>query len=363
MKYMVKLIRLFKKIFKIIWVYKEGFKIIFNYFLIHIFDNSKKAKVYYGGHLKGSVGGPSVKLQKLNRFFPEKNWNFNIIYLLSNSIYLPVSYITFIKKKGLPIVLNQNGVYYPQWFDGNCEKENFKMSQIYHSADYVLWQSKFCKKASEKFLGKRFGSGEILYNAVDTSIFTPKKGRKNKKFTFLTTGNIRKKSNYRISSVLFALKELIKKDNKIQLIIAGYIEDRKYFYSIVSELKLEDHIIFFEKYSQKDAPNIYQIADAYITMSYQDNCPTAVIEAMASGLPILYSKSGGIPELVDSKSGLGIQVAENWHSTKLPKKSVISNGMREIIENKISMSKASRERAVEFFDIKIWIIKHKILNH
>ena len=94
-------------------------------------------------------------------------------------------------------------------------------------------------------------------------------------------------------------------------------------------------------------------------MAYQDNCPTAVLEAMATGLPILYSNSGGVPELVGKDAGLGIKVHENWHKTKVPKKFLISNGMKEIIENQITMSQASRTRAVEFFDIGNWIIKHK----
>ena len=107
--------------------------------------------------------------------------------------------------------------------------------------------------------------------------------------------------------VLLALKEIIRKI-LIELIIAGYVEDRKYFFSKIRDLNIQDNVIFMETYSQKDAPKIYQLADAYITMTYQDNCPTAVLEAMASGLPILYSNSGGIPELVDKESGLGINV-------------------------------------------------------
>ena len=94
-------------------------------------------------------------------------------------------------------------------------------------------------------------------------------------------------------------------------------------------------------------------------MSFQDNCPTAVLEAMASGLPILYSSSGGIPELVGKESGLGIKVKENWEQTIVPHKSAICNGMKEIIDKQIIMSKASRIRAVEFFDIKNWIVKQK----
>ena len=94
-------------------------------------------------------------------------------------------------------------------------------------------------------------------------------------------------------------------------------------------------------------------------MAYQDNCPTAVLEAMSCGLPILYSSSGGIPELVDKESGWGIKVQENWKRTQIPNKSDIVDGMREIITNKSHMSQASRIRAVENFDIKKWALKHE----
>ena len=51
------------------------------------------------------------------------------------------------------------------------------MSFQYKLADYVLYQSNFSKYCAEKFLGKREGPGEILYNAVDQNIFYPTKKR------------------------------------------------------------------------------------------------------------------------------------------------------------------------------------------
>ena len=341
-----------------LWKRYIFFQIFLNY-LIH--PSKKLPRVFYAGARQGYEGGPMVKIKKLNLFFPEYKLNFNIIYLLSNSIFLNNSAINLIKKKSLPTILNQNGVFYPAWFKGDWKKNNLKMSKIYHSADYVIWQSSFCKKASEKFLGERLGKGEILYNAVDTSFYVPKRDPKNSCFTFLVTGNIRKKNNYRIICLLDAFKETLRENNNIFLKIAGYIEDEEYLFSKVKELNLSEHIDFLKKFTQKDAPKIYQNSDAYITMAYQDNCPTAVIEAMSCGLPILYSKSGGIPELVDKNSGVGLEVSENWQTTKVPGKFQISDGMKEIIENKITMSEASRTRAIEFFDIKKWILRHNII--
>ena len=157
------------------------------------------------------------------------------------------------------------------------------------------------------------------------------------------------------------MKEVLKDNKNIKLVIAGYIEDRKYFYSKIKQLNLENHITFCKKYSQKDAPKIYQSANAYITMSYQDNCPTAVLEAMSCGLPILYSNSGGVPELVGENCGLGLNVLENWETIQVPDQSNIVNGMKEIINSKENMSQAARDRAVENFDIKGWINKHKVI--
>ena len=82
--------------------------------------------------------------------------------------------ISLLKKQKLPIILNQNGVFYPAWFKEDWEKRNLTLARIYHSADYVFWQSNFCRMASNKFLGKRTDNGEVLYNAVYTERFIPK---------------------------------------------------------------------------------------------------------------------------------------------------------------------------------------------
>ena len=156
----------------------------------------------------------------------------------------------------------------------------------------------FCKRASDRFLGKRLGEGEILYNSVDTKMFYPNKEANHNIFRFLITGNIRKQNNYRIYSVVEAFKEIIVNNKHVHLYIAGIIEDIEYLKAEVNKLNINEYITFLGPYSLKDAPFIYQMADAYVTMSFQDNCPTAVIEAMSCGLPILYSSSGGIPELV-----------------------------------------------------------------
>ena len=321
--------------------------------------NNIKVKLYFAGAEKRKIGGPYLKIKKLQQFFPENKRQFNLIYALSNAIKLNDSSIKLIRKRNIPLILNQNGVFYPSWYKGNCKKQNLLNSKVYHSADYVFWQSNFCKKAADRFLGERLGRGEILYNAIDTKKFYPVRQNADNLFKLLITGNIRKENNYRIYSVLEAVKEVVKTNKYIHLYIAGIIEDFNFLNYEVDKLNIRKFVTFIGPYSQTEAPNIYQKVNAYITMSFQDNCPSAVIEAMSCGLPILYSSSGGIPELVGKNSGIGLKVPEDWAKVNVPAKEEIYEGILQIIDNEKSMSESARNRAVKLFDIRSWIKRHE----
>ena len=324
-----------------------------------ISHSSKHPRIYYGGARRGNIGGPLVKIKRLTKYFPERYLNYNIVYILSNAPYLPLTALKVLKKKKVPIILNQNGVYYEGWYEGNWRKQNIILSHPYLNADYIFWQSNFCKKAAETFLGISDSEGEILFNAVDTDRFTPnKKESTGKTFNFLITGKISKHHNYRITSVLHAVSIAIRQFASIQLNIAGWIEDELTIRSLIEELGISHKVKLYGKYSQEEAPYIYQQSDAYITMTYQDNCPSCVIEAMASGLPVIYSASGGIPEIVDSSSGIGIPVKESWENVFCPNSDLIAESMIKIIDKRSEMSHSARSRAEKIFDIKYWIKRH-----
>ena len=141
------------------------------------------------------------------------------------------------------------------------------------------------------------------------------------------------------------------------LIIVGDGSLRNKLKKEIKSLNLNKRI--FLKGFTKNIDSEYAQADIFVISSYYESFGLVTAEAMSCGLPILYSSSGGIPELVDKESGWGIKVQENWKRTQIPNKSDIVDGMREIITNKSHMSQASRIRAVENFDIKKWALKHE----
>jgi len=314
--------------------------------------------VFYGGARAGNLGGPLVKVKRLQQFFPEHRWRFGIVYALSNAPYLPRLALSALKARNIPVVLNQNGVFYPGWFGDGWEVQNRTMAEVYHQASYVLWQSEFCRRSADKFLGYRSGPGEVLYNAVDTNYFCPTESRSSQSFRFLVTGKIGKHLGYRLGSTIEGLARARKLGLDAKLIIAGWVEDLKGTQIWIEQCGLEDHVDLVGQYAQENAADIYRGADAYVITKYLDPCPNTVIEAMSSGLPVLYSDSGGIRELVGSSAGIGLSVPEDWNEIHVPNCADIGYGMLNIAENAKNMGEEARARAIAKFDIKAWIRRH-----
>ncbi|MDO8877154.1 MAG: glycosyltransferase, partial [Pseudolabrys sp.] len=91
--------------------------------------------VHYGGARVGDVGGPLVKVKRLSEHFPDHPLGFNLVYLLSNAPYLPAPALRLLKARGIPIVVNQNGVFYPGWYAGDWKTPNRIMGEAFHAAD------------------------------------------------------------------------------------------------------------------------------------------------------------------------------------------------------------------------------------
>lgn len=319
-------------------------------------------RVYYGGARPGNLGGPLVKVKRLSKFFPESHSQYNLIYALSNTPYLSNTALNILQSKNIPLVLNQNGVFYPGWYGGNCELMNAKMKGLYHRADYVFWQSNFCRRAANYFLGHRDGPGEILFNAIDTEHFLPVEKKPDRPFTFLLTGIIPLHLQYRVMSAITGLRVAHDSGLKAQLIIAGKVHPSVILHAnqIIKSLDLSNYVSFLGAYNQEEAPSIYRLADAYIMTKYMDPCPNAVLEAMSCGLPVLYSNSGGVPELVGPDAGIPLYVSEDWSTPEiLPTSDLIGGAMIDISKKVDEMSVIARTRAQDCFNIKTWIARHR----
>ena len=92
---------------------------------------------------------------------------------------------------------------------------------------------------------------------------------------------------------------------------------------------------------------------------YNDSCPRLVIEAMSCGLPIVYSASGGTSELVGDNAGIGIPVPLDWEEEHPPEASDLAEAVLKIWGKYSDYAKKARMRAVEKFDVGLWVQRHR----
>jgi len=318
-------------------------------------------RVYYGGARPGSGGGPLVKVARLNEHFPEDRRGYNTVYLLSNTPYLPRTALELLKRRGIPMVLNQNGVFYGAWFAGDWHAKNREMAAAYHLADHVFWQSGFCRRSADRFLGERKGPGEVLYNAVDIARFAPADERPARPVTFLVAGKLEHHLYPRIGDALEALARLRAAGRDVALKIAGSVDEtcRDRCRSDVIRLGLGSVVTVHGGYDQANAPAMYRSADIYVMTKPNDPCPNTVIEAMACGLPVVYAANGGVPELVADKAGWAMPCAEDFEAMRWPSVDALADAMDQAAGSWPGAAGKARACAVERYDLERWIARHR----
>ncbi|TAN57358.1 MAG: glycosyltransferase [Rhodospirillales bacterium] len=319
-------------------------------------------RVWYGGARSGKTGGPTLKLRRLKTIFPEHSKGFNLVYALSFAPYLSRASLEQLRESKIPVVLNQNGVFYPAWFPKGWEERNRPMAELHALASHVLYQSEFCRKASHRFLGERTGGSEILYNAVDTDLFVPGQAGDAKSFAVLITGRVGGHQAYRLTQAIEGLAVARAQGLDARLVAAGVMDDdvMSQARQTIDRLGLDSAVSLQGPFDSVSAPGIYRQAQAYLTLTHQDACPSAVIEAMASGLPVVHAESGGVPELV-GPAGIGIKTGEDWERALIPSAQEVGQAILTAAQERERLSLIARERAVRLFDIKSWVARHRTL--
>ena len=313
------------------------------------------------GAIRGSQGGPLVKSNLLMSHFGQNYLNFSLIYTFSGMPYITPTALKFAKNRGFSVIHNQNGVFYEGWYGKGWERQNEEMKSIYSKANLVLFQSKYCEASSKFFLGNPAAESQILYNAVDTSVFFPqRKIDTDNGITFLIAGKTGDRLQ-RLEGVLYGLAYALKSGLNCKLMIAGPVSERvqERILLLSGNLNLGSRVVFFGKYDRVTAPILFKKADAFITLNYKDSCPNSVLEALASGLPVVYSNTGGTPELVTEECGVGLPCEEMWDKVYYPCSSLIGPAMIKVAENIPTFSRASRMRAVRKFDLACWLNAHE----
>jgi glycosyltransferase involved in cell wall biosynthesis len=309
------------------------------------------------------ASGGGVKMLYLAEAFPHSFPSANILYTVS-SVGHPetVQIVARAKQKHLKIIVNQNGVAYPAWHGPGWENTNHRLSATLEQADYIVYQSRFCQVGAERFLFPPNVPREILYNPVDVKLFAPiAYSLKPKNLTLLLGGN--QNERYRLELAIRTLKVVTRANPDARLVVTGHLwkpeEDAiNWTRNLLKEMDLLEKVTFTGNYTQEQAPPIFSQAQILLHTQYNDASPTLVLEAMASGLPVVYIDSGGVPELV-AEAGIGVPVEHSWDQVNLPEPDVMGNAVVRIMSGYRDFSNLARARAVNLFSLEVFLEKHR----
>lgn len=143
----------------------------------------------------------------------------------------------------------------------------------------------------------------LIHNGVENTFFNETKKKSIKQPTLVFTGRLEKEKN-----PFFLIKiarELVKTIPNFKLIIIGSGSLFNRFQEKLFQYKLSDNVIMTGEITRNLLPDIYKSAHLFVTSSTSETgTPLSVIEAMASGLPVIVLKNSDLEDLViNEKTG------------------------------------------------------------
>ena len=154
-----------------------------------------------------------------------------------------------------------------------------------------------------------YGRLRVLHAPVDTEVFKP--GGADEKAVFKefgvaeggiligTVGHLTPIKGTR--TLIEAVPAIVRRFPKLKVLVIGEkLENRMAYCSglirLTEDLGISDTVIFTGR--RTDVPRLLKAMTVYVHPSYTEACPMAVLEASASGLPVVATDVGGTRELV-----------------------------------------------------------------
>jgi glycosyltransferase-like protein len=143
----------------------------------------------------------------------------------------------------------------------------------------------------------------IAYNGLDSSDFKPLPERKSAVPTVLFVGGLEPRKG--LEDLIRAMRLVISRVKDARLVVvakAGFrgTDHWSAYESVARGLELTDRIDFHESVDQETLLGLYSDCDVLALPSRNEGWGLVLMEAMACGKPVVATRVGGIPELVES---------------------------------------------------------------
>jgi glycosyltransferase involved in cell wall biosynthesis len=181
-------------------------------------------------------------------------------------------------------------------------------------ASRVIAVSDFTRQELTKYYNIPENRIRVIHNGVDTHKFQPPKNKQKIKIELgLNTNDIiilsvgRLYARKGLFTLIDAMPTVIKQFKNAKFVISGkgQSDEMAKLHAHAKRLAVENNIIFTGYYPDQKLPKLYQAADIFAFSTYYEHHPFAVLEALATGLPVVTTTVGGIAETIETgKNGL-----------------------------------------------------------
>lgn len=197
------------------------------------------------------------------------------------------------KEKRKPIILRVDNLLE----DGKNRNSGMpRLREYAEGATIVVYQSEWAKKLMKPYCG----NGVVIYNGVDTDIFYPRTEPKNWEGLRIFYSKFSRNEVKQFHEVIYWWREYnLEKQGDTLVLVGRYADDK---------LKIDHPFEFHneENYEYKGVitepeklAEILRSCDVAFLPYQFDCCSNTILEVQACGLPVIYSSTGGTPEIAE----------------------------------------------------------------
>lgn len=157
----------------------------------------------------------------------------------------------------------------------------------------------------------------VIHNGVDTKKFQPTTNKRKIKQelgfnpdepAIVSVGRLYARKG--LFTLIESIPAVVKRFPNTKFIISGkgQSDEMRKLLAHAERLGVKGNMVFTGYYPDAKLPKLYQAADVFAFSTFYEHHPFAVLEALSTGLPVVTTNVGGIPEtIVDGKNGFMCQ--------------------------------------------------------
>ena len=204
------------------------------------------------------------------------------------------------RRLGLPTVASIQGGD-GHWVGTRCSTHRRAMRAVLLHADAVLIGSaSFAREVVDNH-GVPPDVFTVVPGGTDTARFTPRDGRRVGALSDPPTLLFHGRVDYRkgLGELLDALARLVGAGRDLRLVVSGIGPDADAAKERAAALGVGGRVEFAGYSSYDDAPAAYRRGDVFVSPTYSEGFSNTILEAMASGLPIVSTRAVGVVDCLE----------------------------------------------------------------